>query len=98
MQMDAQLEQERLQVERERIASQERIAGAQLGAKVAMDKENLDAQQLAEGTRIGIQAVQQEEQRTVERERIAQQDRASRIQARAQVANQNRQQPNEGNE
>jgi hypothetical protein len=93
MQMDAQLEQERLQVERERIASQERIAGAQLGAKAAMDKEKLNAQQLAEGTRIGVQAVQQESQRDVERERIAQQDRAARAQAKAQVANRNKQQP-----
>lgn len=96
--MDAQLEQERLAVERERIASQERIAGAQLGAKAAMDKEKLDAQQLAEGTRIGIQAVQQEEQRGVERERIAAQERAqeraARAQARAQAAN--RQQPKTG--
>lgn len=96
--MDAQLEQERLAVERERIASQERIAGAQLGAKAAMDKEKLDAQQLAEGTRIGIQAVQQEEQRGVERERIAAQERAqeraARAQARVQAAN--RQQPKIG--
>jgi hypothetical protein len=89
------LEKERLQVERERIASQERIAGAQLGAKAAMDKEKLDAQQLAEGTRIGIQAVQQEQQRTVERERISQQDRAARLQVRAQ---RNQQKPEQGNE
>ena len=95
--VDAQLEQERLQVERERIASQERIAGAQLGAKAAMDKEKLDAQQLAEGTRIGIQAVQQGEQRNVERERIAQQDRAARANAKAQAANRNRPEfPGEG--
>jgi hypothetical protein len=98
IQIDAQLEQERLQVERERIASQERIAGAQLGAKAAMDKEKLDAQQLAEGTRIGIQAVQQSAQRDVERERIAQQDRAASAQAQAQAANQNRQQPTEEGE
>lgn len=92
---DVELEKERLQVERERIASQERIAGAQLGAKAAMDKEKLDAQQLAEGTRIGIQAVQQEQQRTVERERISQQDRAARLQVRAQ---RNQQKPEQGNE
>lgn len=91
IQIDAQLEQERLQVERDRIASQERIAGAQLGAKATMDKEKLDANQLTEGTRIGIQAVQQQEQRNVDRERIAQQDRASRVQARAQVSNRNNQ-------
>ena len=95
IQIDAQLEQERLQIERERIASQERIAGAQIGAKAAMDKEKLDANQLAEGTRIGIQAVQQGAQRDVEYERIAQQDRASRIQARAQTANRNKQPSNE---
>jgi hypothetical protein len=98
IQIDAQLEQERLQVERERIASQERIAGAQLGAKAAMDKEKLDAQQLAEGTRIGIQAVQQSAQRDVERERIAQQDRAANAQAKAQEANRNTQQPTEEGE
>lgn len=98
LQMDGQLEQERLAIERERIASQERVAGAQLGAKAAMDKEKLDAQQLAEGTRIGIQAVQQESQRDVERERIAQQDRAARINARAQVGNRRQQQPQEDNE
>ena len=98
LQMDGQLEQERLQVERERIASQERVAGAQLGAKAAMDKEKLDAQQLAEGTRIGIQAVQQQEQRGVERERIAQQDRAARANAKVQASNRNKQQPEEGNE
>lgn len=91
LQIDTELERERLQVERDRIASQERVAGAQLGAKAAMDKEKLDAQQLAEGTRIGIQAVQQESQRDVERERISQQDRAARAQARAQAVNRNNQ-------
>lgn len=55
-------DQERLAVERERIASQERIAGAQIGAKAAMDKEKLDAQQFTEGTRIGIEAIQKERQ------------------------------------
>ncbi len=95
IEMDAQLEQQRLMVERERIASQERIAGAQLGAKAAMDKEKLDAQQLAEGTRIGIQAVQQEEQRGVERERIAAQERAQERSARAQARAQAAKQPQE---
>jgi hypothetical protein len=77
-------DQVRLQIEQMRIESQERIAGAQLGAKAAMDKEKLDATQLAEGTRIGIEAVQKSSQLEVERERIAQQDRAS---------NRNKQQP-----
>jgi hypothetical protein len=74
---DIATDQVRLQIEQMRIESQERIAGAQLGAKAAMDKEKLDANQLAEGTRIGIEAVQKSSQLEVERERIAQQDRAA---------------------
>lgn len=99
LQADTALEQERLTVERERIASQERIAGAQIGSKATMDKTKLDATQLAEGARIGMQAVQQERQRETELERIASQERAqartARAQARARV--QQPQAPEQGN-
>lgn len=60
---DIQLEQERLQVERERIASQERIAGAQIGAKAAESKQNLEAKQLMEGAKMGMKAVSDERNR-----------------------------------
>jgi hypothetical protein len=39
--------------ERERIAAQERIAGAQIGAKLQEKKEELASKQLLEGTKIG---------------------------------------------
>ena len=89
--IDAQLEQERLAVERERIESQERIAGAQMGVKVSMDKEKMDAQQMAEGMRIGVQAMTAEKQAQTQKE-IAAQNRA------AQQAQRRAQQPQGGNE
>jgi hypothetical protein len=45
---------EQLQIERDRIASQERIAGLQLGAKVGAEKAKLKAAHELEGTRMGI--------------------------------------------
>jgi len=70
MMADTQLDQQRLQleeaklaIEKARIDSQERIAGANLGAKVVIDKERLSteqqrthAQQMADGMRIGLEA------------------------------------------
>ena len=46
---------DRLDVERERIASQKEIAGLQVGAKIATDKANLSAKEQMEGLRIGVQ-------------------------------------------
>jgi hypothetical protein len=63
MMADNQIDQERLVVERERIASQERIAGAQLGAKAMSDKEKLEASQLVEGVKIGTKAMSDERNR-----------------------------------
>jgi hypothetical protein len=53
--MDAAAKADQLRVEQERIASQERIAGAQLGAKVASDKEKLELEKMKEGFQIGKQ-------------------------------------------
>ena len=55
---DIQAEQARLELDKMRIESQERIAGAQLGADTVMANKELEAKQLIEGTKIGIQAVQ----------------------------------------
>jgi hypothetical protein len=55
---DIQAEQQRLELDKMRIESQERIAGAQLGADTVMANKELEAKQLIEGTKIGIQAVQ----------------------------------------
>ena len=51
--MDAAAKADQLRVEQERIASQERIAGAQLGAKSATDKEKLELLKMKEGFQIG---------------------------------------------
>ena len=53
-QVEAAAKADQLEIERERIAAQERIAGAQIGAKVENDKANLAAKQQMEGARIGV--------------------------------------------
>jgi hypothetical protein len=53
MQIDAAAKEDQMEIERDRISSQERIAGAQIGAKVQADKMRNSAQQQAEGLRIG---------------------------------------------
>jgi len=45
---------DRLELERERISSQERIAGAQIGARVQGDREKLRAKEQVDGARIGV--------------------------------------------
>jgi hypothetical protein len=52
--LDASEKMDRLELEKERIASQERIAGMNTGAKIAMDKSNLSAKQKEAGLRMGI--------------------------------------------
>lgn len=53
MQIDAAAKEDQMEIERERIAAQERIAGAQIGAKAQADKMRNSAQQETEGFRIG---------------------------------------------
>ena len=68
---DIQAEQTRLQLDKMRIESQERIAGAQLGADVVMSEKDLKAKQLMEGTRLGIDAVKAKEQLENQKEQAA---------------------------
>jgi hypothetical protein len=70
---DIQAEQTRLQLDKMRIESQERIAGAQLGADVVMSEKDLKAKQLMEGTRLGIDAVKAKEQLENQKEQAAMQ-------------------------
>ena len=51
---DAAAKADQLEIERERLRSQERIAGMQIGAKVEGEKRGLSAKQQAEGVRMGI--------------------------------------------
>lgn len=60
---DIQLDQEKLQLEKAKIDSQERIAGAQLGAKTTLDKQKtvmdvqkFQAEQHAHGVELGLDA------------------------------------------
>lgn len=55
---DIQAEQVRLELDKMRIESQERIAGANLGADTVIANKELEAKQLIEGAKIGVQAVQ----------------------------------------
>ena len=51
--MDAAAKADQLDIEQERIAAQKEIAGMQVGAKVAKDKEELQSRNQLEGLRIG---------------------------------------------
>ncbi len=50
---------DRIDIEKERIAAQKEIAGLQVGAKVATDKANLSAKQQLEGLRIGVEVARE---------------------------------------
>ena len=50
---------DQIELEKERIASQERIAGLQVGAKVATAKEQLSAQQQLAGLRVGVEVAKE---------------------------------------
>jgi hypothetical protein len=76
---DIQADQARLELDKMRIESQERIAGAQLGANAVMEDKQLEAKQLLEGTKIGIEAVRASDQLDYQKE----------------VAQMNKQQPKE---
>jgi hypothetical protein len=62
MLVDAAEAKDKMDIERERIAAQERIAGLQVGAKVSTDKAKLSAQQQAEGLRIGVDVAREAKQ------------------------------------
>jgi hypothetical protein len=60
---DIAADQVRLQLDQMRIESQERIAGAQMGAKAEMDKHKLTADQMVKGAQLGMKAVSDERNR-----------------------------------
>jgi hypothetical protein len=59
MAVDAAARADQLEIERQRIASQQQIAGMQTGAKIASDKAKLSAQQQEAGLRMGIEVAKQ---------------------------------------
>jgi hypothetical protein len=56
LQLDATAQGERAEIERERIAAQQMIAGLQVAAKTAHAQQELDSKMEAEGVRLGMQA------------------------------------------
>ena len=59
---DAAAKADQLEIERERLRSQERIAGMQIGAKVEGEKRSLSAKQQADGVRMGLDAAKSKAQ------------------------------------
>jgi hypothetical protein len=57
---------DKLALERERIASQERIAGAQIGARIQTDREKLRAKEQIDGARIGVDVAKAKDQLAVQ--------------------------------
>jgi hypothetical protein len=68
--VDAQLRQQQLAIEKERIDTQAEIEGAKLGAKIERDKEESAFRQEFEGTRLGVDIARSKEKSMVELARI----------------------------
>jgi len=70
---DIEIDRARVELEKMKIDSQERISGAEIGAKAAMEKDKLDAQEFREGARMGVDTVREQirEQQTQQPERKA---------------------------
>ena len=61
---DSAVAQAKLQLEKDRLESQERIAGAKLGADAVNRQKELDAKEFMEGTKLGAEAVKQQREET----------------------------------
>jgi hypothetical protein len=86
-QADIEIEQARLAIEKMRVESQERIAGATLGAQTVKDNKALEAKQFAEGTRLGIDAVKSHNEQELRKEQALMQHHAQMEQVKAQQRN-----------
>jgi len=60
---DAAIDAARLQLEKAKMESQERIAGAKIGADAVNQQKELDAKEFMEGTKLGAEAVKQQKER-----------------------------------
>lgn len=65
LQIDAAIDAQRLELERERINAQQLVAGLQVAAKTTQAQQELDSKMEAEGVRLGLQATK--DRREVER-------------------------------
>jgi hypothetical protein len=60
---DSAIDAARLQLEKAKMESQERIAGAKLGADAVSQQKELDAKEFMEGTKLGAEAVMKKQER-----------------------------------
>jgi hypothetical protein len=60
LQVDAAEKNDKIELEEKRIASQEEIAGLQIGAKMATDQSNLSAKEQMEGLRMGVEVAREQ--------------------------------------
>jgi hypothetical protein len=96
-QADIQIDQARLEIEKMRVESQERIAGATLGAQAVKNSKDLEAKQFTEGTKLGIQAVKDNNEQDLRKEQTQLQHHAQMEQVKVQkeAMQRNQQQPKE---
>jgi hypothetical protein len=87
-QADIEIEQARLQIEKMRVESQERIAGATLGAQAVKSEKDSEIKQFIEGTKIGVQAVKDNAEQTLRKEQSQLQHQAQMEQVKVQQRNQ----------
>ena len=60
---DSAIDAARLQLDKAKMESQERIAGAKMGADAVNQQKELDAKEFIEGTKLGAEAVKQQKER-----------------------------------
>ena len=60
---DSAIDAARLQLDKAKMESQERIAGAKIGADAVSQQKELDAKEFMEGTKLGAEAVKQQKER-----------------------------------
>jgi hypothetical protein len=86
---DIEIEQARVEIEKMRVESQERIAGATLGAQSVKSEKDSEIKQFIEGTKIGVQAVKDNAERDLRKEQSQLQHQAQMEQVKVQQRNQN---------
>jgi hypothetical protein len=87
-QADIEIEHMRVNIEKMRVESQERIAGATLGAQAVKSEKDSEIKQFTEGTRLGIQAVKDSADRDLRKEQAQLQHQAQMEQVKVQQRNQ----------
>jgi hypothetical protein len=87
-QADIEIEHMRVDIEKMRVESQERIAGATLGAQAVKSEKDSEIKQFTEGTKLGIQAVKDNADRDLRQEQAQLQHSAQMEQVKVQQRNQ----------